>query len=102
LVVAFDNTDQLPPRLQDHCFLTAQNVARELSCVVIISMREERYCRARTVGVLDAYHNSGFHLAAPDLQYVFTKRLKFLLKDLTRRNRDEILKILPTDTPFEV
>lgn len=101
LVICFDNTDQLPPRLQDLCFLTAQNVARELSSVVIISMREERYCRARTVGVLDAYHNSGYHLAAPDLQYVFTKRLRFLLNDLTKAPKGPILDVLPADSPFQ-
>jgi GTPase SAR1 family protein len=101
LVICFDNTDQLPPRLQDLCFLTAQNVARELSSVVIISMREERYCRARTVGVLDAYHNSGYHLAAPDLQYVFTKRLKFLLADLRKAPRGPIAEVLPEDSPFD-
>lgn len=81
-VVAFDNTDQLPPLLQDHCFLVAHSIAHSLSCVAIISMREERYCRARTAGVLDAYHNSGFHLAAPDLTGVFTKRIRLVAHDL--------------------
>jgi hypothetical protein len=98
VVLTFDNTDQLSPTLQDHCFLIAQNVARALDVTVIISMREERYCRARTVGVLDAYHNFGFHLAAPDLQNVLIKRLKFVITELTRTVR---LVNLPDETPVE-
>lgn len=97
-VFAFDNTDQLPPHLQDLCFLNAQNVARALDAVVIISMREERYCRARTVGVLDAYHNNGFHLASPDLAQVVTKRLKFVIQELSQPER---MVRLPDVAPVE-
>lgn len=95
-VVAFDNTDQLPPLLQDHCFLLAQNIARDLNCVTIISMREERYCRARTAGVLDAYQNAGFHLSAPDLAGVFTKRIRLVIHDLEQKNH-QYLPELPED-----
>jgi hypothetical protein len=98
IVLAFDNTDQLAPALQDLCFLVAQEVARELNITVIISMREERFCRARTVGVLDAYHNSGFHLAAPDLQNVISKRIRFVIEELRKPNR---LIDLPAHTPIQ-
>jgi hypothetical protein len=100
VVIAFDNTDQLPPILQDHCFLSAQSIVRDLQCVGIISMREERYCRARTVGVLDAYQNVGYHLAAPDLQGVFTKRLRMVIADLEASGHRNMLVILPEDAPF--
>ena len=99
-VIAFDNTDQLPPLLQDHCFLSAHNISRELRSVVIISMREERYCRARTAGVLDAYENSGFHLAAPDLVGVFTKRLKLVIHDLRDNGHPDMRSVLPEDAPI--
>lgn len=102
LILALDNTDHMPPLLQDHCFLLAQNLARELSCVVIISMREERYCRARTAGVLDAYQNSGFHLAAPRLEDLFLKRLNLAINDLARKNAAQRLDgVVPTDAPFD-
>ena len=100
VVVAFDNTDQLPPALQDHCFLVAQSIVRELECVGIISMREERYCRARTVGVLDAYQNAGYHLAAPDLEGVFTKRIHLVINDLETQGKNA-LEVLPDDAPFD-
>jgi hypothetical protein len=90
----------LPPVLQDHCFLVAQSISRELGCVGIISMREERYCRARTVGVLDAYQNVGYHLAAPELVGVFTKRIRMVISDLGSPGRKAISEILPEDAPF--
>jgi hypothetical protein len=101
VVVAFDNTDQLPPVLQDHCFLVAQSIARDLACIGLISMREERYCRARTVGVLDAYHNAGYHLAAPELEGVFVKRIHLVIADLEASGRKKALEILPEDAPFD-
>jgi hypothetical protein len=101
LVIAFDNTDQLPPVLQDHCFLLAQSITRDLGCIGIISMREERYCRARTVGVLDAYQNAGFHLAAPDLVGVFEKRIRLVVADIGASNRRHISSVLPEDAPSE-
>jgi hypothetical protein len=100
LVIAFDNTDQLPPALQDHCFLLAQSISRDLECIGIISMREERYCRARTVGVLDAYQNAGYHLAAPELAGVFTKRIRMVINDLQAAGHRNALEILPEDSPF--
>lgn len=100
IVLAFDNTDQLTPSLQDHCFLSAQNIVRELGCTGIISMREERYCRARTVGVLDAYQNSGYHLAAPNLAGVFKKRIGLVLSDLSMPGHKYAQEALPEDAPF--
>jgi hypothetical protein len=88
VAIAFDNTDQMQPSLQDFCFLQAQNIAAELGCISIISMREERYCRARTMGVLDAYYNVGYHLSAPDLTLVFEKRLKYAVAELQRIDSD--------------
>jgi len=99
-LIAFDNTDQLAPALQDFCFLSAQGIVELLQCIAIISMREERYCRARTAGVLDAYQNSGFHLAAPDLVGVFTKRIQLVISDLAPQARDYITECLPKDAPF--
>ena len=64
-------------------------------------MREERYCRARTVGVLDAYQNAGYHLAAPELAGVFTKRIRLVIKDLGALGHKSILDTLPDDAPFE-
>lgn len=78
LIIFLDNMDQLAADLQDVCYLTAVEVAKKLSCLVIISMREERFYRAKTKGALDAYHTPGYHLTAPVVPEVIVKRLSYI------------------------
>ncbi len=77
LIIFLDNMDQLNVDLQDVCYLTVE-IAKKLSCLVIISMREERYFNAKTKGVLDAYHTPGFHLTAPVIPEVINKRIEYI------------------------
>lgn len=82
-VVVVDNTDQYGRKLQEYCFTTAHEIAELLDCLVIVSMREERFYASSIHGVLDAYQNSGFHLSAPAPKSVFIKRLEFVRKLLS-------------------
>ncbi len=82
LIIFLDNMDQLNPDLQDLCYLTAIEIAKKLSCLVIISMREERFYLAKTKGALDAYHTPGYHLSAPVIPEVIIKRLLFIIEKL--------------------
>ncbi len=82
LVIFIDNMDQLPPDLQDVCFLTAGEISEKLGCLVIVSMREERYYEANSRGVLDAYQSPGFHLSAPVIPEVIIKRIDYILYNL--------------------
>jgi len=82
MIVVLDNTDQFSPDLQDYCFTEAQNIAGDLNCLVVISMREERFYHSRIHGTLDAFPGSGFHLSSPPPQSVFRKRLEYILKVL--------------------
>jgi hypothetical protein len=81
-IIAVDNTDQFPHDLQDFCFTTAQEIANSLDCLVIISMREERFHSSRIHGTLDAYQNSGFHISSPVTQAVFEKRINYVISKL--------------------
>lgn len=82
LIIFLDNMDQLNPDLQDLCYLTAIEIAKKLSCLVIISMREERFYIAKTKGALDAYHTPGYHLSAPVIPEVIIKRLIYIIEVL--------------------
>ncbi|MDO3641420.1 hypothetical protein [Mucilaginibacter sp. L3T2-6] len=82
LIIFLDNMDQLSPELQDVCYLTAVEIAKKLGCLVIISMREERFYNAKSKGVLDAYHTPGFHLSAPVIPEVIVKRIDYILEQL--------------------
>lgn len=82
-VVVIDNTDQFGADLQEFCFTVAHEVSELLDCLVIISMREERFYGSSIHGVLDAFSNSGFHLSAPRSKNVFIKRLAYLVNVLS-------------------
>lgn len=79
-IVVVDNTDQYTSKIQDFCFTLAQEIAKMLGCVVLISMREERFYDSKIHGVLDAYQNSGFHISSPRPAEVFRKRLEYTVR----------------------
>lgn len=90
VIIVIDNTDQYSGEIQDYCFTAAQEISDKLSCIVLISMREERFYNSKIHGVLDAFQNSGFHLSSPKPSTVFLKRLAYtieLLRDPKRRER---------------
>lgn len=81
-IFILDNTDQFSNDTQDYCFQIAHLISNELNCLVIISMREERYYSSRIHGMLDAFQNSGFHISSPLTKLVFDRRINFVLKKL--------------------
>lgn len=87
LIVVIDNTDQFTPPNQDYCFTHAHNLATQLDCLVVISMREERFHNSRIHGTLDAFPSSGFHLVSPRPGIVFVKRLRYIRSLLKDRER---------------
>jgi hypothetical protein len=95
IIIVIDNTDQYSSEIQDYCFAIAQELSNELKCLVIISLREERFYQSRIHGVLDAYQNCGFHLKSPHPRYVFQKRLQFVLEVLAT---DGVLSTYDMDT----
>jgi hypothetical protein len=88
-IVILDNTDQYSSQIQDYCFVIAHDIARQLQCLVIISMREERFYSSTIHGTLDAFQNSGFHLSSPSARHVFIRRLQFVVRLLSNRAKRE-------------
>lgn len=78
VVVAIDNTDQFSNEHQDHCFSISREVSSDLNCLVILSMREERYYASKIHGILDAYAISGFHISSPYPDVVFRRRIRYV------------------------
>ncbi|WP_333669016.1 hypothetical protein [Acinetobacter guillouiae] len=81
-IFILDNTDQFSNHIQDYCFQIAHLISNELNCLVIISMREERYYSSKIHGMLDAFQNSGFHISSPLTKLVFDRRINFVLTKL--------------------
>ena len=87
VVVVVDNTDQYSSEIQDFCFTSAQEISKELNCIVLISMREERFFDSKIHGVLDAFQKSGFHISSPRPAEVFKKRLEYTVRLLNNEQR---------------
>jgi hypothetical protein len=79
VIVVIDNTDQYSSETQDFCFTTAQEIAKHLKCMALISMREERFFNSKIHGVLDAFQKSGFHISSPKPAEVFKKRIEYII-----------------------
>lgn len=90
-IIVVDNTDQYSSAIQDYCFTSAQEISHELGCVVLISMREERFYDSKIHGVLDAYQNAGFHISSPRPADVFRKRLEYVISLLCNSSRPATL-----------
>lgn len=87
IIVTIDNTDHNDGPLQDYCFAIGQSIATAFPCVVVISMREERFYLSSIRGVLDAYQNSGFHITSPEPRAVFMRRIEYVMR-LLREGTD--------------
>jgi energy-coupling factor transporter ATP-binding protein EcfA2 len=98
IIVVVDNTDQFSGNNQDFCFTSAQEIADELGCITLISMREERFYNSKIHGLLDAFQNAGFHISSPKPAEVFRKRLSYTISIL--RDPEKIVPLLnaPEDT----
>ncbi|MCD9523750.1 hypothetical protein GLP14_13080 [Photobacterium carnosum] len=90
-IVVVDNTDQYSSEMQDFCFTSAQEISKELGCISLISMREERFYDSKIHGVLDAFQNSGFHISSPNPAEVFKKRLDYTVSLLGDKERRELI-----------
>ena len=97
IVVVVDNTDQYSSQMQDFCFSSAQEISNALSCITIISMREERFYNSKIHGLLDAFQNCGFHISSPKPSEVFKKRLQYTIS-LLESNRRRRLKFGEIDS----
>ncbi len=95
LIIILDNLDQFSPQLQDVCFLTATEIAKKLGCLVIISMREERFYRVKTKGVLDAYN-------PPALSPYFSSYSRCTSKTTLLYILDKLKSTVDVETEFNI
>jgi GTPase SAR1 family protein len=101
VIVVVDNTDQFKEDLQELCFAVSLEVSSLLSCLAVISMREEKFHSSSIHGVLDAYQNSGFHITSPEPRQVFLRRIGYV-QNLLRKKTEEGDTTLPANIDKEV
>lgn len=97
VIVVIDNTDQYASETQDFCFTSAQEIAKQLNCMALISMREERFFNSKIHGVLDAFQKSGFHISSPKPAEVFKKRLDYIIDLMMGRRQGNEFTTFPNE-----
>lgn len=78
-IFIIDNADQRRDDVQQEAFLIAQELAKEWSCHVFVSLRPGTFYRSRVSGVLAAYPHRVFTIAPPRTDEFLEKRLTYAL-----------------------
>jgi hypothetical protein len=88
IVVFLDNVDRASEDLQRHVYAFAHRLARETGATVIVPMREMTFFRGKAAGFLDVRSSDAvFHLQAPDLVQVLSKRIRYVEQHLGEDHR---------------
>jgi GTPase SAR1 family protein len=75
----FDNVDRAPDQYQEFIYNFAHSLSKNISGIIIISMRETTYFRAKQKGFLDTRASDKvFQINAPNIKTVISRRLKYL------------------------
>jgi GTPase SAR1 family protein len=83
MIVFLDNADRLTESSQREIYNVAHQLA-QTGAAVIVPMRETTYYRAKEAGFLDVRSSDlVFHLQAPDLAQVLSKRVQYVHKQLS-------------------
>ena len=76
ICVIFDNVDQFSQEMQHGAIRLAFQRCRLWRCFGILALREETYWRLRNTSPLDAFHRYAYHVAAPRIANVLSRRLE--------------------------
>lgn len=79
IIIAVDNADQRSYEIQQEAFIISQELARDWSATVFMSVRPQTFFRSKRSGALSAYPHKVFTISPPRIDDVITKRLSFAL-----------------------
>ncbi len=86
IIIALDNADQRNFETQQEAFVISQELAKEWSAAVFISVRPKTFFESKRSGSLSAYPPKVFTISPPRVDYVIEKRLNFAINMATGEN----------------
>ncbi len=99
VILILDNVDRASEGFQKEVYAFSHKVADKTGATVIVTMRESTYFRAKSLGFLDVRSNDVvFHLQAPNLTQLISKRVKYIEENL---DHDYRLKEWKKDPAWE-
>lgn len=82
ICITIDNADQKSEVFQSNCLKAAYDFSMTIKSLVILSMREVSYWRLRNSNPFDAYPGYAYHIAAPSVSSIISKRIEVACKYL--------------------
>ncbi|PXF28643.1 hypothetical protein WH50_25220 [Pokkaliibacter plantistimulans] len=79
IIISLDNADQRDYDTQQRTFVISQELAKEWSATVFISVRPQTFFSSKRSGALSAYPHKIFTISPPRIENVIEKRLQFAL-----------------------
>ena len=80
VIICIDNADQRDFETQQNAFVISQELAKNWSSVVFISVRPQTFFKSKSSGALTAYPHKVFTISPPRIDLVLEKRLQFALE----------------------
>ncbi|CAG73747.1 conserved hypothetical protein [Pectobacterium atrosepticum SCRI1043] len=80
VIICIDNADQRDFETQQRAFVISQELAKNWSSVVFISVRPQTFFKSKSSGALTAYPHKVFTISPPRIDQVLEKRLQFALE----------------------
>lgn len=90
--IVLDNADQLSAAVQEEVFVCAHDLSTRLRCVTLVAIREDTYWQMHGRKPFDAFNPVVYHVLAPRVANVLSKRLDVLASD---RGQERLI----ADTP---
>lgn len=86
--LVFDNTDHFSEKFQDAVFQYAQSLFRAVFSFVICPITDRTVWELSKCGPLQSYETTSFYLPIPAMKSVLEKRVNFIQKKLTEKDRN--------------
>lgn len=86
ICLTIDNADQLTENFQKKCVTAAFEFSSKIKSLILLSMREESYWRIRNIKPFDAYRGYAYHIAAPSVNELLSKRINILKTHLSKED----------------
>jgi len=80
ICLIIDNADQKSEAFQIQCLKTAYEFSKEIKSLVLLSFREETYWKLRNSNPFDAYPGYAYHISAPSVSKIISKRIQTAIK----------------------
>lgn len=78
--IVLDNADQLNEEAQREIYIYAQSLNKDLSAVLLLSLREGYFYKWRNKPPFDAFTSAVYHISAPHYREVLKKRFDYLIQ----------------------